>query len=516
MNKKLNIRIKIKPLVFSIISGLLAAASFPKINLFFLIWIAFIPLIYAVRNEKPKESFFYGLIAGIVFFACSMYWLAPMLEFNLGSIILALISSMILWFYLALYWGIWALSLNWFSKFFNNSIITAAALSCLWVLLEYVRTYLLTGLPWVLAGYSQYEFREIIQIAEWTGIYGVSFLILFCNFLFYFGLTKIKNRKNFFIAGILLIFSVSIFGAFRLDKFKFFGDEIYKAVIIQPSIDQYKKWDADYRNEIRTELELFAFRAGEKEADIVLWPESVVPSLLSADRQSYPLENALSEYAGGLNIIGALFRDQDGKDFNAVLSFMDGSKIYLQIHKKNHLVPFGEYVPFRKVLAPFFGVLNQMGDLERGNDKEIFRYKSLYIGTLICSENFYPDIARDFVLNGAKVLTNHTNDAWFFKTAAPHQHFIMNVFRAIETRKTILISANSGVSGAVEASGKIIYASAVFEAGIIPISFIQNDYKTFYVKYGDVFVLVCGIIFAICLLFVLIASRGFLVLPKKK
>jgi apolipoprotein N-acyltransferase len=163
-------------------------------------------------------------------------------------------------------------------------------------------------------------------------------------------------------------------------------------------------------------------------------------------------------------------------------------------------VPFGEFVPLRNFLAQFIGMLNAFGDFERGTDRQVFSNGKITLGALICSENFFPDIARDFVLNGAKVLTNHTNDAWFFDTAAPYQHFIMNVFRAVETRKAVLISANTGVSGIVEASGRIITMGPVFETGLIHSNFLQNDFITFYTKKGDIFTALAAVLAGIILI----------------
>jgi apolipoprotein N-acyltransferase len=171
---------------------------------------------------------------------------------------------------------------------------------------------------------------------------------------------------------------------------------------------------------------------------------------------------------------------------------------------KNHLVPFGEYVPFQNFFSKFFGVLNQLGNFVQGGDARVFTNGRIYAGATLCSENFFPDISRRFCLNGAKVLTNHTNDAWFFDTAAPYQHFMMNVFRAVENRKAVIVAANSGVSGIIEASGRISASTKVMKDAMISGEFLQNDYISFYTANGDLFVKACTALLLFMLITILI------------
>ncbi|OEG71273.1 hypothetical protein ATZ36_15855 [Candidatus Endomicrobiellum trichonymphae] len=486
----------------------MAVCAFPKINLFFLAWVAFIPLIFVIIRSGLKGSFFYGLISGFVFNAVGLYWLVPMLKFNTGSYVQAVTAACALWMYLALYWGIWCLYLN-FSQnilrktlknyLYSNTLIILFG-SCMWVLLEYIRTYFLTGFPWMLIGYSQFKFTEIIQIAEFTGVYGVSFLIIFCNLCFYFWISTQKGNKYLYTA-LVLIVTVSIFGAVRAYKFRFFGNQEFTVSIVQPNVDQDRKWDQFYKNDILSNLKEYAFKIAENKTDLVIWPESVLPGQIPEDEQSYESIKYIVKTAGGFNIIGSMYNDKDYGHFNAVLAFNGSGSEYKAIHKKNHLVPFGEYIPFRSLFSRFSGVLNQMGDSNKGQDTDVFDNGKIYAGAIICSENFFPDISRNFVLSGAKVLTNHTNDAWFFDTAAPYQHFIMNIFRAVETRKAVIVSANSGISGIIEASGVITEKTASSESMLLIGKFLQNDFKTCYTKYGDLFVNMCaGLLLVLILL----------------
>jgi apolipoprotein N-acyltransferase len=498
------ISMNLKKIILSIITGLLAVCAFPKINLFFLAWLAFIPLIFVISRSGLKSSFFYGLISGFVFNAMGLYWLVPTLKFNIGSYLQTVMAACSLWMYLALYWGIWSLYLSFSRKTLKDYLHSNALIilfgSCMWVLLEYIKTYFLTGFPWMLIGYSQYKFTEIIQIAEFTGIYGVSFLVIFCNLCFYFWISTQKGNKYLYTA-MALIVTVSIFGAARAYKFRFFGDQEFTVSIVQPNVDQNKKWNQFYKDDILSNLKEYAFKIAENKTDLVIWPETVFPGSIPEDEQLYDIIKCIVKVAGGFNIVGSVYNDKDYGYFNAALAFDERDSDYKAIHKKNHLLPFGEYIPFRSLFSRFFGVLNQIGDSNKGQDTDVFDNGKIYVGAIICSENFFPDISRNFVLSGAKVLTNHTNDAWFFDTAAPHQHFIMNIFRAVENRKAVVVSANSGISGIIEASGVITEKTASSESMLLTGKFLQNDFKTFYTKHGDLFVNICaGLLLTLILL----------------
>jgi len=496
-----------KNIVFCLTTGLLAVCAFPKIDLFFLVWIAFVPLIFAIMKTGLKGSFFYGFISGFIFNAIGLYWLVPMLQFNIGSYVQVVTAACALWMYLALYWGMWGLCLN-FSKnilksVFHSNIFTALFAASAWVLLEYIRTYLLTGFPWMLIGYSQFKFTGIIQVAEFTGVYGVSFLVIFCNLCFYFWISakreKLKSANSYLYLALMLIIAVSIFGLLRINKFRSFGSQEFSVAVVQPNVDQYKKWNKFYENDILLDYEKYAFEISNIKADLVVWPETALVGVIPRDRYSYDRAKCIVDATGGFNIVGSLYNDENNRVFNVVLTFENGGD-YKVLHKKNHLVPFGEFVPFRALFSRFFGILNQTGDTTKGEDIEIFSNGEMQIGSTICSENFFPDISRKFALMGAKVFTNHTNDAWFFDTAAPYQHFVMNVFRAVENRKSFIVSANSGISGIIEASGLVVRRTLSAKKTLLTGKFFQNDFKTFYTKYGDLFVGVCAGLFLVLVL----------------
>jgi apolipoprotein N-acyltransferase len=315
---------------------------------------------------------------------------------------------------------------------------------------------------------------------------------------------------------LIFIVIIAIFGTVRSYKFKFFGDQEFTVFIVQPNIDQYKKWDADFRTEILDELKQYALAISKDKTDLVLWPETVLTGLVPMDRVSYSAAKDITNTAGGLNILGSPYNDEDDKEYNAVLMFENGED-HKAVHKKNCLVPFGEYFPYRSFFAWFCTAINKLGDFSRGTDAQVFDDGRICVGSMICSENFYPVMSRRFVLGGARVISSHTNDAWFYNTAALPQHFAMNVLRAVENRKAVLVAANSGISGIIESSGVIVSRTQTDQRALLRGTFFQNDFKTFYVKFKDLFAYICiGLILSVFIYSILLCKRGKTCLNNRK
>jgi len=486
-----------KNIFLAALTGLLAALAFPTTNLFFLMWIAFIPLFFVISKSKPAISILYAFIAGYVFNLQANFWLIDTVYLFAGNYWIAVIFYMCFCAYFAFYWAAWGWLFSTAAKYFSNTWIFVIIAACLWVLLEYVRANILTGWPWLIAGFSQYTFTLIIQIAEFTGVYGVSFFIMLVNGLLYFGIAK--KKKIYFVVAAAIFVSIFVFGAFRYAKFRNFGEKReFSVAIMQSNVEQYKKLTNLYRGEMLSGLDEFAEKLHGINADLNVWSESEIINLIPADLDSYIFADKIAKKAGKFNIIGAPYLGGDGLLYNAVFYF-DGKGGYVSLHKKNHLVPFGEYMPFGEEYSRLLGIPNINDDITKSTDTTVFTDGELFVGCLICSENFFPDIVRRFVFSGAKVLTNNSNDAWYMNSSAPYKHFFANVFRAVESRKVVLVAANTGVSAIVEPTGAISVATKVYERAIITGTFRQNDFITFYMRFGDVFM-------KLCFLFVLVST----------
>jgi apolipoprotein N-acyltransferase len=370
---------------------------------------------------------------------------------------------------------------------FRYSLFAAS----LWVSLEFLRTYIFTGFPWALLGYSQWSFLPVIQISEYTGVYGVSFLIIWVNAgIFQFLKTK---RWVSFYALLCVFLAAMVFGYSKLIVNRYSSPPYISVAVIQANIDQYKKWDTNYEKEIIDTYNSLIAKASQHNPDLIIWPETAIPGYLPSNALLYAWVNELAKQTKTYHLVGTPYYDGGSDYFNSVILFNSEGEI-MGWHKKTHLVPFGEFIPFRKILEPYFSVLNTLGDFTRGKDMKVLSVKSVLWGVTICSENFFGNTVRKTVKNGAEILTSQTNDAWFFQTAAPMQHFVMNVFRAVENRRTVVVCGNTGVSGVVEPNGSISKTVPMFTKTYFITRIEPRRKLTFYTMWGDVFSMLCVLI----------------------
>ncbi|MHB9154926.1 MAG: apolipoprotein N-acyltransferase [Endomicrobiales bacterium] len=479
---------KAAPIFLSVLSGTLVFLSFPDPGLSFLAWAAFIPLLLALPGRSAKDAFFYGLLTGLAANCGVLYWIFPMIRFNTGSLLQACVCLLLLAGYLALYFGAWALALRSAGRRTSSVLLYSLFAAALWVALEYARTHFLTGFPWALLGYSQWRFIPLIQISEFTGVYGVSFLIIFVNVLAARIFTT--QRYSALIPVLPALALIVLWGYSARTEYAAPHGAKTTIAVIQGNIDQYKKWDEAYEQEIIDTYSSLVREASALRPALVVWPETAVPGFLPVDRRLYSWVSGLARETGAYQLAGTPFNDGGRDSYNSVLLFGPQGGL-AGWHKKTHLIPFGEYVPLRKILEPFFGILNALGDFNRGDEHNVLAAGSLKWGPSICSENFFGGIVRRFVRNGADILVNQTNDAWFFRTSAPAQHFIMNVFRAVENRRTVVVSGNTGISGIVAPSGEVGRQLPIFTRGYFTAEVAPCRTVTFYTRWGDVFALLC-------------------------
>jgi apolipoprotein N-acyltransferase len=485
-------RFSLRELFLSMLTGLLLTASFAPFRFDFLAWFALAPLLVNLNRASLKKAFWLGFIAGAVHYVTLIYWITVVLGHYGGmNIITSLGPFILLTSYLALFPAVFA-SLITFIKGHRFYLIMIA--SC-WVGLEYARACLLTGFPWCLLGYTQYKNLEIIQIADLCGVYGLSFLIVLVNGLIW-GICSLKTRKTTLWQEAIIIFLIiglSIgYGHYRLSQNKAEDHnqlQTTKILVVQGNIDQSIKWNPSFQAETIQTYKRLTHSGKNFKPDIIVWPETSAPFFFQNNNR---LSKEIVSIAGELNatlVFGSpAYQNLNGKlrYYNRAYLITPGERQH-QHYDKVRLVPFGEYVPFKKILGFINRLVPAAGDFEAGMNIKPMTDQGLKMGVLICFEAIFPELARSYSRAGANIFFNITNDAWFGKTSAPYQHLCMSVIRAVENRIPLIRSANTGFSAVILPNGEIISKTELFEESILQTSIVISPSKpTFYARFGDI------------------------------
>ncbi len=509
------------PVLGPIISGILLILSFPKPGLYGLAWVSLIPFLLSITAQKVsgKKAFWMGFVFGMVYFFGTIYWIYHSIHFY-GNVPLipSILAVLLLSAYLSLYPGLFSFLLSFiYTRTFYPLIIIAPSL---WVILEYLRTYLLTGFPWSLIGYTQFRVLPVIQIADITGVYGISFLIVAFNACIVDIVLLKKRREEIpfyslapqiggFVFLIIALLSTLAYGYWRLSQQR--PGELIRITIVQGNIPQDRKWDPLFQNEVmKTYKELTREAVRLNSPHLVVWPETATPFIFDPDPvspasyQSIDLMEFTREIQTYL-LFGAIRSEsvtspKGGKVTggspafynSAFLLNKDGKVTY--IYDKIHLVPFGEYVPLRRLLFFIDKITVGIGDYRPGEDTKRAVTPFGRFSTLICYEIIFPGLVRASIKDGGDFIVNITNDAWFGKTSGPYQHFSKAVLRAVENRKPIIRAANTGISGFIDSNGRILAETPLFERMAITMDLKTERTATFYTRFGDLFVYICILI----------------------
>ncbi|MDD5773223.1 MAG: apolipoprotein N-acyltransferase [bacterium] len=483
----------------SALSGFLLMLCFPPFDLGFMACIALVPLFIAIDRQKSKEGFTLSFFCGLVFFSVSAFWVSVFhpLALPLGII------------YLSLFFGLFGFVIcfkNGFSSPFLQSIFLASA----WTGIEYIKTLGFLGFPWFSLGYTQHKFLELIQISRYTGVWGVTFLIVFFNAGFSQALLK-KRLDKILVLTTVIIGCIYLWGHSVIKKYSqnFSGDELNVAVV-QGNFDVYTYFPADAVLSRLSPLSMQAVK--QNKIDLVVWTETVLLENLQKDEI---LKQRLIQLVKDMNCYLLLgtpsFRTvgNERKHFNsAVLISPDGGISY---YNKNHLVPFGELVPGNKRFGFMgkFAQLVQSGEYDPDSEAQVLDTGKGKFGTMICFEGIFGDYAGKFVNKGANFLVNITEDDWMKKyPSGMKQHAYMSVFRAVENQIYYVRAANSGLSFILDPAGRIIDTMPMKKEGFfVGKIHLKNDAKTFYTKYGDMFVRVV-IFCSIVMTFILFGKKS--------
>lgn len=489
-------------LALTAVSAVSLVLAFPNFNLEFLAWVGLVPLFFAIENKKPLQAFFISYITGAIFFAGAIWWLVHV----------TLPGTILLVLYLALYFGLFGALAFYGLRFTNYGLLFF--IPAAWVSTEWLRSHVFSGFGWVLIGHSQSYTLPVIQIADITGAYGVSFLIVMVNAGIYLALKSIRNISESRIPLTLMVFILFlslVYGFFRLNNI-FTGEKV-RVGIVQGNIPQDKKWDAGYREYTIRKYEDLTLRLKGERPDVVVWPETSMPVFLEDEPA---LLGRIEKLAIDINaplLVGAPREGKgDGAYHNSAILFSPEGRI-AAVYDKLHLVPFGEFVPLKNVFS-FVEKLasSPIGDFTSGREYTVFDFfirrsskdkdysmrlvKKIKFAALICFEDVFPELSRVFVKKGALFLVNMTNDAWYKKTSAAHQHVQSSIFRAVENRVNVIRAANTGVSCFIDQKGRITdtvngNGKDIFVDGFKCKEIVVGRVKTLYNTYGDLFAYGC-------------------------
>ncbi len=503
-------------------TGVLYPLCFPSYDLGILAWIVLIPLHLVILEVAPGRAFWLGWLSGTIAFVGTMSWVVTaMNQYGQTPLLISYALMLLLAIYLGAYVACYAAALAWLLQ--ALPVVTFVAAPCIWVTLELIRTYLFSGLPWSLLGYSQYQWLPIIQVADHVGVYGLSFLVVLVNAaITVAGLWTFHRWYRQPLppapwlspAAAIVGMSIALFYGYTYLGQEHEGgstdtNDTIKIGIVQANIDQGRKWDPAFRMETLKRYGRLTAEAAPG-MDLVLWPEAATPFIFERELDYRKGIAALVRSLDVPLLLGspALRYFPDGRPYlhnSAYLITRDGR--ISGRYDKQHLVPFGEYVPFRNSLLFFVDKLAVgIGDFEPGPGPTLLEVSSepsddsMKFGVVICYEVIFPDLVREFAAKGADFMVTITNDAWFGDSVAPFQHFGMVVLRAVENRVAFARAANTGISGFIDPRGRILLDTPVFREqaiqGEIPISAT----RTFYTQYGDVFAYACVIISGILIL----------------
>ena len=532
----------IKPLctrrfALAVAAGLCLAAAFPKLSLAGLAWIAPALLLLPAWGRGGGEAFRIGYAGGLACNLAAYYWL--LLIPVTGTPILGWIA---LSMYLALYPAVWVWLLapppdsasanavaggsGWSRTTerlqsgpaawpWSRRSLWAAYGAALWVALEMLRGWFLSGLPWDPLGASQFRLLPLIQISSVTGVAGLSFLIVWTSLsLLLAGLAILRapGIRAAWVGEIILPFgvvaAVFAFGNHRLAQ-TFRSGALLKVACIQPSIPQAMIWDSRESSNRFTQLLALSRRALAKKPDLLVWPEAALPSF---DPQSFAaITNLIREHrvwmlfgADDADQIGGSLDKPEYRFFNSAFLF-DPDARYIASYRKRKLVIFGEYVPLSRWL-PFLKYFTPIeGGFTPGPGPASFTITDplVRLCPLICFEDIFPGLVRCSLADDTDLLVNLTNNGWFGESAAQWQHAVTAIFRAVENGVPLLRCANNGLTCLVDRRGCIAEAitderDAIYGPGFMVsnIRLVTSDDtpRTFYRQHGEWFAGVCVVV----------------------
>jgi apolipoprotein N-acyltransferase len=493
------------------VTVLLTVVAFPPINAGEAAYVLVVPaVLWAYRRPALKIYAYATVGAQMVAWTILLGWLHHVTWAGL----------LMLGPFVGLLAGLWFLGAWWVvPRLAGHKVIVRLigllGLAALWVLLEWVRSVLFGGFPWLPLAASQWQRPLVLQSASIAGAWSVSYLLVFFGLgvaayahrIFFEGMTGLRKRSPEFMVALLLLmagsfpFLAGLMGAQRV--------KLAKIALVQPYIPQDRKWDAAFASSVLDTLDKVTMAANDRGApDFIVWPEAVTPWALYQDPNVEDWLQQMARKTGKPLLFGSVATEVPGLDpgawYNGAFVMDPVAGLAEQSYTKRKLVPFGEYIPMRSLLGWLEKVTPIGGDATPGKSAVPLSVPTgaghVPVGVLICYEDIFPSLARESAQAGAEILAVLTNNAWFGEGGAAYQHAAHSVLRAVETRRPVIRVGNGGWSGWVDEYGTVRTTlvsdkGSVYFRGAQTVT-VNRDTRwrgelSFYTRHGDWFVLVC-------------------------
>ncbi len=483
----------------AIASGLLLAAAFPPLSLGPLSCVALIPVLVALhrRTNPPRVFFKTGHLFGVAFFAAHLWWVAklsPAASMTVPWLMIPATIALVL--YLALYPGLFFLLLRWIGG--GRSLFGGLLGPALWVIIEWIRSSGEFGFPWGSIGYSLVRYPAMMQGAAFLGVLGLGAIIIMVNMLWAEARlsARLRTKGLYFAAGAALLVLNLLGGKAAIERFDAEKtDKRFTVALVQPNIDLTVKWQPEFVDSTFNLIERLTQQAAGFRPGLVVFPETAAPVYLRYSLKHRSRMEDLARSTGAGIFIGFLDGRHDGPkgsvNFYNSSALFDPNGGYAQ-YDKNHLLPFGEVIPFgwkfRFLQKIDFGQAN----FQPGPKKPPIPSPVGNLAPLICFESTFSELSRKAVESGADVFVNITNDGWFGSTPGPYQHSDMAILRAVENRRFLLRSGNTGVTMVVDPVGRVSHKLAMNKEGFLIGEIHGVRGKTFYTRHGNKTVLIAS------------------------
>ena len=477
----------------------------------FLAWLSPALLILGVDGLAPRRALRLGFLAGWAAHTAIFHWIYVVtVTYGHAPPAVGVLAPAALAAYIGAFQAAFAGAFAWLAR---RRLANPFSAALLWVALDHLRSFALSGFPWATLGYAQHENAALVALAPYTAVYGLSFVTVLGGAALAHAL---RDARAGGIPGRGVGLALAAVAAAHAVGFARSGDgddsegPAVRIAVLQGNIDQGVKWSPEWAERTLAVYEELSRRAAADGAELIVWPETAVPGPVDADAE---LRRRLADLARDTRaqlVVGAVGLAFDtGPRPSAYFDsayLIDSVGEFTARYDKSHLVPFGEYIPFQDLIGLVVKAVARgiaAVSVSAGPGPRAIRVPRegeggsvLTAGVVICYELLFPDLVRRFVADGGEVLVAITNDAWYGRTGAPYQFLAITAMRSAETRVWTARAANTGVSAIIDARGRVRAQTDIFERGLlvedVPLRAAPRG-GSFYTRHGDVFAAACWI-----------------------